>query len=423
MAKDKIVSDKMNRQAGSPVMDKIPKEKKAVGNGCLKLQVLIFILMTATVGAAGYLYGQSVILILRNLVMTVIGMSAVIFRLRQIELEQDICKKQEIYEPKRFYVWFIHGIILSVAFPLLPTNGWPYPVIAVILALFSESLVGILSSALLIFVSVSLAGADFSVFYLYFSCSVFSVILFQRMDEEFKFGIPVFLSGLSIILATTAEVILVDAERLSIESFIIPCINVFITTLFYLIFLKYYSVTKVHRFRDKYMTITDPEYSLMIELKMKSKESYYHAIHTAHFSDKIAVRLNCDAILAKAGGYYHRLSSFCDNATIEEYEKLLLTHEFPPRLCQLLLNYNSRNKKVVEKETAIIYFSDAVVSSIMYLFKKNPEMEIAYDQVIDTIFDKKMESGVLNQCELSISDFVRMKRVFKEEKLYYDFLR
>lgn len=421
MAKDKVVSDKMNRSADSSVRNQV--QKKEVGDGCLKLQILIFFLVTAAVGTAGYLYGQSFVLLLRNLVMTVIGMSAVIFRLRQIEIEQGTCKKQEVYEPKRFYIWFIHGIILSIAFPLLPTNGWPYPVIAVILALFSESLAGILSSALMIFISVSLAGADFSIFYLYFSCSVFSIILFHNIGEEFKFGIPVFLSGLSIVLATTAEVILFDAGRLSMESFIIPCINVFITTIFYLIFLKYYSVTKVHRFRDKYMTITDPEYSLMIELKTKSKESYYHAIHTAHFSDKIAVRLNCDAILAKAGGYYHRLSSFCDNATMEEYEKLLLTHEFPPRLCRLLLNYNSRNKKVLEKETAIVYFSDAVVSSIMYLFKKNPEIEIAYDQVIDTIFDKKMESGILEQCELTIADFVKMKSVFKEEKLYYDFLR
>lgn len=389
----------------------------------IALKIFIFLSMIIAVGAAGYLYGQSIILMLRNQVMTVIGMSAIIFRLRQKELEQDVCRKREIQESNRFYIWFVFGIILSVAFPLLPTNGWPYPVIAVILALFSESLVGILASTLMIFVSVSLAGADFSVFYLYFSCSAFSIILFQKMGEEFKFGIPVFLSGLSIILATTAEVILFDSDHLSIESFIIPCINVFITTLFYLIFLKYYSVTSVHKFRDKYMTITDPEYALMIELKTKSKESYYHAIHTAHFCDKIAIRLNADATLAKAGGYYHRLSAFCETATAEEYEKLLLTHEFPPKLCELLMSYNIRNRKIVEKETAIIYFSDAVVSSIMYLFDKNSDMEIAYDQVIDTIFDKKMESGILEQCELTISDFVRMKKVFKEEQLYYDFLR
>lgn len=399
------------------------KIKSDVGKICLRLQLFILVFIVTTVGVAGYLYGQSVTLIMRNLVMTMIGMSAIIFYLRQVEEEQFGCKRQEIFEPQRFYIWFLFGTMLSVTLPLLPTNGWPYPVIAVILALFSESLIGILSSALFIFISVSLTGSDFSIFYLYFACSIFSIILFQRIGEDFKFGIPIFLSGLSIILATTAEVIVVNVERLTMESFIIPGINVFITTLLYLIFLKYYSVTKIHRFRDTYMTITDPEYSLMIELKMKSKESYYHAIHTAHFCDKIAIRLGCDAILAKAGGYYHRLNSFCDTASLEDYEKVLFTHGFPPRLCQLLLDYNSKNKKVKEKETAIVYFSDAVVSSIMYLFKKDPKMEIDYEQVIDTIFDKKMESGILNQCELTIMDFVRMKTVFREEKLYYDFLR
>lgn len=384
-------------------------------------QVFIYIVMLAAVAAAGVLYKQTLLQQIRNIVMTVIGMSGIFFRIRQIDIEKQndlLC----LYIDK-FYLWFICGIILSVSFPLLPANGWPYPVLAVILALFSDSLIGILSVALFTFISVTLAGADFATFYLYFASSTISVILFQKLDEEYKVYIPILVSELAIILSTTAEIILLDAGNLTIESFIIPIINVFITIIFYLIFLKYYSVSIIHKYRDKYMMITDQEYSLMVELKTKSKEAYYHAIHTAYFSNKIAMATGCNTVLAKAGAYYHRLGDFCDIKDLQIYENLLQTNEFPPDLCRLLLSYNAKNRAIVGKEMTIIYFSDAVVSSIMYLFQNNPTMEVDYGQVIDTIFDKKIASGVLNKCELSMCEMNKMKSIFKEEKLYYDFLR
>ena len=68
-------------------------------------------------------------------------------------------------------------------------------------------------------------------------------------------------------------------------------------------------------------------------------------------------------------------------------------------------------------------FADCIVSSILYLFEKDPKAELDYEQLIDTVFKKKFETEELWSNELSLAQLCRMKKIFVQEKLYYDFLR
>lgn len=399
--------------------DKITVKRKTY----LPEQIIMLLVMIALVFISGIFYHLSQIEQIRNLVFCIMGTAGIIFRQRQIfienqnQVEHNTDKK--IYA--KFYGWFLTGILLSVFFPAMPETGWPYAVLAVILALYSDTVIGLLSVSVLVFISVSLAGADFSIFYLYFSCSAISILVFQKLDEKFKIYIPLFISLLSIMLSLTAQVILMDAGRISVESFIIPVINLFISALFYLIFLKYYSATHLHKYQERYMTIADQEYDLMVDLKNQSRQAYYVAIHTAYFSDKIAGKIKCDAMLAKAGSYYHNLKALCQKESGTTYEQLLNDNEFPAPLCEVLLAY--QEKKYISKEAGIIYLSDKIVNAVLYIFKNDPQAEPDFDKIIDLVFEKKISDGTLKQSELTMCDIHTMKSIFKEEKLYYDFLR
>ena len=80
-------------------------------------------------------------------------------------------------------------------------------------------------------------------------------------------------------------------------------------------------------------------------------------------------------------------------------------------------------EKVVSKETIVVLFSDCIVSSILYLFEKDPKAQLNYKQLIDTVFKKKLETDELWCNEISLAQLSEMKKIFVEEKLYYDFLR
>ena len=71
----------------------------------------------------------------------------------------------------------------------------------------------------------------------------------------------------------------------------------------------------------------------------------------------------------------------------------------------------------------MVLFADCIVSSILYLFDKDPKAELDYAQLIDTVFQKKFETDELWNNDISLAQLHEMKRIFVQEKLYYDFLR
>ena len=198
--------------------------------------------------------------------------------------------------------------------------------------------------------------------------------------------------------------------------------NVIISIILLIIILKVFSATVIFKYREAYLTITDPEYGLMTSLKEKSKDEYYKALHTAYFCDRISRKLNFDADACKGAGYYHILGQLTEQNTWEEILKICEEHNFPEPVIHILEEYLDSNTKVRSKETAVLIMSEAVISSILHLLHEKPDTNLDYNQVIETVFKAKMQTSKFNNCELTIEELNNMKFIFKEEKLYYDFL-
>ena len=171
------------------------------------------------------------------------------------------------------------------------------------------------------------------------------------------------------------------------------------------------------------MEINDPEFPLLVQLKDMSKEEYYHAVHTAYLSDRIARRLELDDAATKACAYYHRIGRLRGENTWENVAAICNEYHFPSNTKKILKEYVDESEKVVSRETIIVLFADCIVSSILYLFEKDPAAQLDYAQLIETVFQKKLETDELWCNEISLCQIREMKKIFIEEKLYYDFLR
>jgi hypothetical protein len=75
------------------------------------------------------------------------------------------------------------------------------------------------------------------------------------------------------------------------------------------------------------------------------------------------------------------------------------------------------------KETVAVYLADCVVSSIMYLVKKDNGKEVDYGKIAVAVIHKKLDSGILDKSDISLSDLGEIDKIYTGEKLYYDFLR
>lgn len=323
---------------------------------------------------------------------------------------------------ERFAAVYVIGILLVLIQCFLPEMLWLFLPLSVMLVLFSGLQTGVCSYILLLYLQVSLSQADTSVFLTYVCIGMIGILLFSYLDNEFLFGVPLFCALVFLFVALLTMEYAVYGQ-LQFDSFLYASINLFVSFLIITIVLKYLSYHILHKNRDKYQEINDPEYLLLTELKKSSPRAYYHAVHTAYFSEKIARKIGADEMLAKAGGYYHKIGKMRGSNNLKNALEIAKEYDFPPQLEQLLKEYGSKNVILRSKEAAIVLLADAMVSSVMFLFEKNKNAELDYEQIVDVVFKKQLECGILDCCELTMEQLTEIRKMFMEETLYYDFLR
>lgn len=351
--------------------------------------------------------------ILANCVVILLGLAESEFHFRR----ECIYKKTDYDNDEhvlRFQVCLMIGLVIALACGFLPVGGWPFLFVFVMLSLFSNMNTGILASSVLLLVSVLLCGGTVGDYALYLISGMFAVTLFRNLGNEFRIGIPLFLSVLCLLVCETANIVLVANAKPDFEMFVIPMANMIITSILLLGLLKLFSSMVVYRYREIYLDINDTENAVLAELKQENRQMYMHCIHTAYFCERLGKQFGLDVDALKCAAYYHKMGNALDTLMEEK--------QFPPAVKQILDEYRSGKKNMRKKETAVLVCSDTIVSSITYMIQRNTEKQIDYGKVIDAIFQKMFEDGSFDRCNITVEEFRMMQRIFKEEKLYYDFL-
>lgn len=382
---------------------------------------ILVVITVLLVTAGGFLKHAGGAELLRNAILAGTGafLTCFLFLSEKDRLSE---KNASPARTSRFAISYGICLAVSLCCAFLPPAGWPFLVIFVMMSLFCGFLPGICGGISFLTFSVLLAGADISIFALYVLTGLLGACLFSRLDEKYRIALPLFVSLSFLFAAETACVVLFANETLKWELFLIPALNVIISLILLLILLKVYSGMEIFKYRIKYLEINDQEFELLVNIKEKDKNVYYRAVHAAYFSERIAQALSLDADAAKTAAYYANAGILYKEPE-KDLEKEFVSYGFPPYARQLLRELTVKNTGIRHKEAAVVYMADAVISSILYLFEKKQDTKTDYAAVIETVFQKKWESGSLKNSELTFAEWNRMKKIFKEEKLYYDFLR
>lgn len=398
------------------------EDKKKV-TGKFMQAAWLFVMTGAVTGAAAYLYGREAAEIVRNTVMALAGSGIILYLLAFAEEKKDFAYDNGEHR-LRFLAIYSIALLLSVVLPLIPSAGWPYLAVFIALSLFGNGMIGIASGTLFLMITI-LTGMNFTVsdFFMYFVCGLAGIVLFWKLDEAFKVSARILLSLLVLLVCLSANYILLVNEVLSVQLFLVPVINIFVSLLLIMIFLKYFSISVMHKYRERYMDLNDPECPLLVALKEKDREEYFHAVHTAYLCDRVAKKLGVNDTVAKAGGYYHRIGKLNGDNSWDNIEKISEEYHFPPELENLLREYKGKAPSIISKEAVILMLSDAIIASISSLFRRDANATLDYHLIIDTVFKKRIGAGLINSSIITMEEISRIKKMFLEEKLYYDFLR
>ena len=237
-------------------------------------RIVVFMFMFALSGVIAWLgsvlYHIQTDMMIRNIVMVLTGSGIVIFSYVMGETSGFFVYRNE-GRYGRFAFIYLVSLTAAVFLPFLPVTGWPFLVLFVLLSVFSNSMTGLAAGSLGLLLAVNFAGCDYAIFWLYFISGMAGILVFATLDEDFRVGIPMVISLLVLSLCLTANVILFAKEQLSIAQFMIPGINLMVCCILLLVSLKMVSSMVIHRYRDRYMEINDPECPLLVQLKELSK--------------------------------------------------------------------------------------------------------------------------------------------------------
>lgn len=391
------------------------EEGKKKRIGFTFVNILIFLGTVLLTGTVTWFFRESATETIRNTVVNITGCGILIYVIETA--------KNDIEMPGRIAWSYFAGLFACLGGAFLPAYTIPLAAFGLILMLLSDFSVGICAYTLFCINITLLSASSADVFFYYFITGLFAMALYVRiLKSSFRIVLPlIMIVCISTVLYTALSVL--KFYQITVSMIMNPLIGLFLNIFILSIALYVYKKNILFAYHEKYLEINDPEYTLLTQLKAENKSAYYTAIHTAYLCDRIADRLGLDRRLLKAGGYYEKIGILLDEDYDEKNRELMIQNRFPPRVIRLVEECSPNVRYPVQKEAAIVRMSDAVITRISRLIREKPDEKIHYGTVIDDVTDGMLNDGTLSACNLTVGEYYRIQRYFKEEALYYDFLR
>ncbi len=353
---------------------------------------------------------------LAHIVFFVLGIAVIGFCLRQDMLRGELDYDNNEH-PGRFWLSFMIGLPVAFACAFLPVSAWPFMPVYVLLGLFGSLHLGVLGATVLLALPVCLAGAEITVFLMYLISGAFSAVLFKSMQNEdgFRTGVPFVFSMGGLLVCETAGTVLVKNAKPEPEFFVLPAVNLLVSGVLLFGILKLFSEKVIYPHRESYLDLIDTENSILTVLKQENRAVYMKSIHTAHFCERIAGELGMNVDSVKCASYYYGMG--------DQLPELFAAYPFPPEAVMILEEYQDKGSPVRHRETAVLVITEKIISTVLQLQAQAAGGSVDYDKAIEEIFERFREEGTFVHCDVSMRDMEVMRKIFKGEKLYYDFLR
>lgn len=354
--------------------------------------------------------------LLSGAVLCILGTAALGFVWRRCRL-QGLLDYDNAEHGGRFWAAYAAALLLAALCAFLPERTWCLMPVFVLLTLLGNFTVGILGGAVTLLLPVMLSGVSAYVYGMYLTAGMLSAALFLHPDDgkELRTIRPLALSLCGLVVCITAGSILPQNAHPAADDLVQPLANAVVSGILIFAILKGFSDRIIYRYRLMYLEWNDSENEILAARKNEDKAAYMQSVHVAYFAERIANRLGLDAEAVKCAAYYEKLLS---GGSLPD--RLGGKYEFPPQAREILDQYHSNGKNVRSRETCVLIAAELVVAAVL---KTAGEDKPDPARVIDAVFDRIAKNGIFRSSELSFGEYEQMKKIFREEKLYYDFIR
>ncbi len=402
-------------------------ENTVVSKKNMKWYVLIFIAIIFVTVCIPFLFYRKMNLDINHILyfnVFLVVASFTIMLLIGIYSKQFFFQTFSLQKILSFFLIYTLCILCSCLFSFLPAMSWAFIPMAILVLFFSNEFIALVTTYSCLFISVFLTSSSYEIQILYTSSILLTVVVFSQVKKHTQYYVASCISLCIHFSFLFAYHILFFEGPLKDDTILFLILNFIINTITLIFVLGVSDIFIVRKYHNVYSQINDQEFILMKELKEKQPKAYFHAIHCAYFCDKISPKLNLDTYLVKAGAYYKSINMISEDKGKNSLQDICKQNKFPKPVRILLEELNSLDQSSsLSKEASLIKITDEIILMVERVFKKNKNVELDIEQLIDAIAMDWFSRKKLKNFKLDFYELEIIINFFKEEKLYYDFLR
>ena len=382
-------------------------------------RVLLHLLLTAEAavltGLLSYFASCSYGEILRRCVGMMIGTQCFIFCNEQ-ELRLGRLSFKSSF-PRRAQLGYALLLPLAVFFSMLPLTAWIYPFLFTLLAVLGGSFSAVCGGAVLLMLTVSLAGAPTGVFFLYFAASLVSVAVYAEPEEACSSLMPLLGRDVCFFILLFTLTLFYTTGGLSVDRFIVPAAAVTADSVLMLFLIRRVNYGRLDKRRRLYSGINDQTAPLMVRLKEEAPELYMRAIHVSHFTTVLGECMGADPYLCRGGGYYAQLAFFPGvPEDAGELRSFMTKERMPGDLQELILSGDRTPFPTVER--MIVSLAGYLVDDIRKAKEQEGDLAKLYAAIVERRLKEIYISDAMSLLTLRFCDFAGVEKALLDEKKY-----
>ena len=322
---------------------------------------------------------------------------------------------------KFFRIGITYGISLGVVIGALwlPDPAKPIWVASVILAFLTNPALGICFYILFLLITTFLLGLSLEMFIFYLIMGLGGALLAPYMkSKKLTSMCMVILAG--VCVTNYSGMILIGGKGFTpygLKEVSFGFLLGILIFLFYMLFVgKGENLYLANKKLEKRLTqITDYDYELLGDMKVKSDKLYEHGQKVGRLSESMAFIAGANPILAKAGGYYYKSGKLLGKDHTLYGAQIGKKYNLPIEVISIISEHPGKGSNPSTIESGIVLLADAVVSGFEYIYAKNLQIEFDKEKAVEQIVKNKIEKGYLDSSGISIKLYESLKSYLMKE--------
>ncbi|MFA9377522.1 MAG: HDIG domain-containing metalloprotein [Lachnotalea sp.] len=382
------------------------------------MTLLMYVVTIVLVAVGSLLKGEAFGYIAANVFISLVCITIILLYLKKIRINKINFTKQ-LASYGRIINIYVILFVFSFLLTFAPSAIRPMFIIGIIMTLVSNEYLGMLFQ-IYISIIITLITADSIEILVFYLLSGMVGCVVAKYFSQRKFILYAIIIMLTTNLALSGMLEYLKNGTISIKYIISSLIVTFGGILVIVLALPYIYYRIDNKLRGKLQEISAPDYELIVMLKNYSKELYNHSLKVAKLSERVAYKIGADSLLAKTGGYYHKIGKLEGKDYVNCGVEIARSYSFPEEVVDIIKQHTGRHQCPKSIEAAIVMMSDTIITAFEYLDDKQNEMVYDKDLVVEQVINTKLEKDMLDNSGLTLKMFRDIKKCFKQEENIYD---